>query len=553
VARLEKSVAAADVALDAGDLTALDDVLPARAPLATVPNAGACVGPRRRLTSALDTAADASGHSSHLERGGSTMGGRIALLTAAVLVMASPASAFPGNPAGRGALVQAHASAGGGAAHAQQTQSQTTPGVTVLGHIDPGTGFNADVVAHDGYAYLASWGAFEDPEAGLDFCPSLGVRVYSLHDPSSPAAVATFADGASEPDLDGSWTEKVIVRHVNTASFRGDLAVVSIQSCSAEGFTGFGLWDVTDPRAPRRLALFETPSAGGSHEIWMAAPGNRAYVYTAIPFSELTTSPDFDPEMFSATTPGEPDFRIIDVSDPSHPVKVGEWGAWRELGQYPNDGQGNEFPASFTHSVITDRTATRAYLSYWDLGTVILDISDPTSPRYLGRTSFAPDEEGNAHSAWLARGDHVLIQTDEDFDPEAGEGTEPGWGYPRFFDISDPANPVQLATLKLPTTTQLPPPVGFFSVHDPKVRGSRAYFSWYSEGVVVADISQPSSPTVRAQFVPPPTSDPMGFFGPFFLGDPSNPPFPFVWGVFVDRSYVLASDINSGLWVLRVR
>jgi hypothetical protein len=377
--------------------------------------------------------------------------------------------------------------------------------------------------------------------------------VFDVRNPRRPTQIATFADGVSEPDLNGSWTEKVIVRRVHTRGFNGELAVASIQSCSASGFVGFGLWDVSNPRHPRRLALFATPNTNGSHELWMATRGRRAFVYTAIPFSELTSSPDYDPQTNSATTPGEPDFRIIDVSDPRHPAKVGEWGAWRELGRYPNDGQGNEGPGSFVHSVITDPTATRAYLSYWDLGTVILDISDPGHPRFVGRTSFPPEAEGNAHSAWLARGGRLLIQTDEDFEPQPGGGTEPGWGFPRFFDISDPANPVQVGTLKLPTTTQLPPQLGFFSVHDPKVRGGRAYFSWYSEGVVVADISQPSQPRVIAQFVPPPTADPMGFFGPFFLNDPTNPPFPFVWGVFLDRGTVLASDINSGLWVLDVR
>jgi hypothetical protein len=471
------------------------------------------------------------------------------LLAAALLAMAAPASAFQaqdprGVGLGRAGEVMRSLAVRGHAVSAHHGH-----GVRVLGHADPGVGFNADVVAHRGYAYLASWGAFEDPEEG-DFCPSLGVRVFSLRDPRHPRQAATFADGVSEPELDGSWTEKVIVRHVHTRSFHGDLAVVSIQACSERGFVGFGLWDVTKPWHPKRLALYETPNTGGSHEIWMATRGKRAYVYTAIPFSELTTSPDFDPETFSATTPGEPDFRIIDVSNPRNPIKVGEWGAWKELGRYPNDGQGNEGPGSFVHSVITDEHSKRAYLSYWDFGTVILDISNPAQPRFIGRTTFPADAEGNAHSAWLAKGGKVLIQTDEDFEPEPGGGTEPGWGYPRFFDISDPANPVQLATLKLPTTTQLPPPVGFFSVHDPKVVGTTAYFSWYSEGVVAVDIARPSWPRVVAQFVPPPTADPMGFFGPFFLGDPSNPPFPFVWGVFPYRGLVLASDINSGLWIL---
>ncbi len=192
----------------------------------------------------------------------------------------------------------------------------------------------------------------------------------------------------------------------------------------------------------------------------------------------------------------------------------------------------------------------RAYLSHWDLGTVILDVSDPTDPRFLGRTRYRRREEGNAHSAWTAQGGNLLIQTDEDFDPYPGPRTGKAWGYARFFDISDPAKPVRLSRFKLPTTTRLPPPHGFFSVHDSKVRGTRAYLSWYSEGVIVLDISQPANPKKIAQFVPPPTADPLGFWGPLVLG--SDRPFPFVWGVFVHQGYVLASDINSGLWVFKL-
>ena len=408
----------------------------------------------------------------------------------------------------------------------------------VVGHADPGAGFNADVVAFRQYAYLGSWGAFED--AQVDFCPSQGVRVYSLQNPSSPELVATFGDEASEPDLAGTWTEKVIVTRLNTKSFKGDLAAASIQPCAEGAFAGFGLWDVTDPTNPERLALYEATGTFGSHEIWLQRRGNRAYVYTAIPFSEIDTSPD-------GTTPGRADFRIVDVSDPTNPTDVGEWGAWAELGLFPfyTDENGVE-RANFVHSVIG--RGKRAYLSYWDLGTVILDVSDPTNPTYLGRTEFAANEEGNAHSSWLGRRNQLLIQTDEDFDPGPNPALETAWGYTRFFDISDPSNPVQLSTFKLPTTTQSPPPdVGFFSVHDPKVRGRLAYFSWYSEGVVVLKISDPTQPEMVAQFIPEPASDPQGFFGP------PEVKFPFVWGVFPYRErLVVASDINSGLWIFRI-
>ena len=134
---------------------------------------------------------------------------------------------------------------------------------------------------------------------------------------------------------------------------------------------------MSNPAAPKELSLTDLEPRG-SHEIWLQPKGNHAYVYTAIPRSELISSPDYDIQTQRATIPGKPDFRIFDVSDPRHPVQVGEWGAWKELGIKPWEGRGG-FSANFVHSVITNPAATRAYLSYWDLGTVILDISDPAA------------------------------------------------------------------------------------------------------------------------------------------------------------------------------
>ena len=461
------------------------------------------------------------------------------LLVIALLVMLPLAAAHPGHGGDLGEFGGFPGeSVGEPGPLPPESPRASSKNIKVLGHADPGGGFNGDVVAHQGFAYLGSWGAFEDES--VDFCPSQGVRVYSLRKPANPTLVAIFADEVSEPDLAGTWTEKVIVQHVNTPWFNGDLAGVSIQSCAEGAFAGFGLWNVTDPANPQRLSLYAAPGTGGSHELWLQKVGNRAYVYTAIPFSEFFTSPD------GGSTPGRADFRIVDVSNPTTPTDVGEWGAWTELGLFPFSEDANGVPrANFVHSVIGD--GKKAYLSYWDLGTVILDVSDPANPTFVGHTEYADNEEGNAHSAWLGKGGNLLIQTDEDFDPSPNPVLETAWGYARFFDISDPANPAQLATFKLPTTTQFPPPLGFFSVHDPKVHGGLAYLSWYSEGVVIVDISRPANPRFVAQFVPPPAPDPRGFFGP------PDVAFPFVWGTFVDRNYVLASDINSGLWVFQVR
>ena len=198
-----------------------------------------------------------------------------------------------------------------------------------------------------------------------------------------------------------------------------------MQGCGGNTFAGFGLYDVTNPAKPKELSLIPL-APRGSHEIWLQTTGNKAYVYTAIPRSELISSPDYDFQTQRATTPGKPDFRIFDVSDPEHPVQVGEWGAWKELGVKPWEGRGG-FSANFVHSVITNAAATRAFLSYWDLGTVILDIRDPSHPRYLGRTP-STDAAGDAHSAALAKNGKVLIETHEtpDGHPTSVRHLQPG-------------------------------------------------------------------------------------------------------------------------------
>ncbi len=377
----------------------------------------------------------------------------------------------------------------------------------LVAHVRPRGYYTADVFAHRGYAYLSS-------ERGARSCPSLGVRVFDVRNLRRPRQLATFGRVA------GTWTEKTIVRRVRTTAYTGDVAVTSFQRCRRDspGFRGFGLYDVTHPARPRKLALVRTRPSG-SHEIWLAAPAGRAYVYTAIPRAEMRG--------------GEPDFRIFDVSDPRAPKQVGSWGAIKELGAEATRG-------TLVHSVITDAAATRAYLSYWDLGTVILDITDPTLPRYLGRTRA---DQCCAHSAALDEHRQLLIETHE----TAG-------GHPTVYDVSDPSRPRRLSTITAPLGYAPGGRMGDISgmtltrsVHDPRIVGTTAYFSWYSEGVVAVDLTRPSRPHVVARYLPEPSRDREALLCP---GRECTA----VWGVDpLGPRIVLASDLGSGLWVLRLR
>jgi hypothetical protein len=96
-------------------------------------------------------------------------------------------------------------------------------------------------------------------------------------------------------------------------------------------------------------------------------------------------------------------------------------GAGQEaLSPGPFYGQGS-FGASFGHSARASSDGMEAFVSYWDLGVVTLDISDVTNPTLVSRTTFAADADGDAHSLvpYSAGGTDFILQNDEDFDPRS--------------------------------------------------------------------------------------------------------------------------------------
>ncbi|MCA0988593.1 LVIVD repeat-containing protein [Guptibacillus algicola] len=375
----------------------------------------------------------------------------------------------------------------------------------------------ADVYAHKGYAYMGT----HTKNGGNG-----GVRVFDMKDPANPEEVAVFAND----DIPGTWQEKVIVKTINTPDFKGDLAVVSVQQLdkkNPDSKGGFLLYDVTNPENPKKLGFWEvTKKTRGTHELYLTTQQNRAVVVAANPYADYFSHGE------------ERDFQIVDVTDPTNPETLWQFDP-RTLpdvaedfdGYFWNSPDGKTRPV-FNHSTMVDETGKYAYVSMWDLGTLMFDISNPSDPEYLGRTDFASEQQGSAHSATLAKGGTILIETREVYDP-VKEGYEEAYGYTRIFDIKDKTNPKLLSEFKTELTNDISEEnnVTFAkTVHDPKVRGNTLYLSYYAGGVISVDITNPSEPKEIARYTPEQS---------------------YVWGVYVDRNYVLASDMGSGLKVLQ--
>jgi hypothetical protein len=428
--------------------------------------------------------------------------------------------------------------------------------MSVVGHTNlGGRGFNADVWFHEGFAYVGHWG-FSDWSSGSKtrFCPSApknGVAVVDATDPANPVMVSRLVNPA------GTSAEDVTVFTARYGPLAGeDIAAVGIQVCGGSRLNasfprGLMLFNVTDPENPETLGFLNTGCCTrGLHELEFNHRDDlgKTFVYASVPASEYEETEATSPSGFRDRQ-GRGDFRLIDVTNPNSPVEVSDWGVIHDAGGPLNPGQGCDPDPVFGHSAEPSADGKLAFVAYWDSGFVALNVTNPANPVLEGHTVYGTDEDGDGHSSMYDDTRKLLFSADEDFGKHCGPGIEPGYGYLRIWDYSNLAAPTQIGEFRTRnSTTGGPTGSGDYTIHNPMIHGTDVYISWYSDGVRVVDASDPTNPEEVAFFVPPAAQNPVK---PSQRGTLSQT--PQVWGVFVDEvtGLVYASDMNSGLWILR--
>jgi hypothetical protein len=400
----------------------------------------------------------------------------------------------------------------------------------LVGHLaPPQSGGYGDVWAHKDVAYLGNL------RQG-DCSPPNGIWAIDLENPARPRALTSFAK------FPGSDGEDVWVGSVRTRAFKGDLAAVGVQRCSrqVQGFAGLALYDVTNPARPKELGRLATGVASGVHEMGIVQrPDGRVLALAAVPYS------------FNLSQGRQGDLRIIDITNPRRPRELADWDVRRD-GPADTRGQLAARRDVFDHSAWPFDKGNKLYASFWAAGVQFLDISDPAAPRLIGQAPYRPgDGYRGAHSGWFNEDETLFIQNDEAMQP-VGSGSRATWTFQRLFDTSSLERPRLVSTFAtesaVPGNDGKVATDGIYSVHNAVIRGGRSYASWYSDGVRVVDLSNPARPREVAWFVPPPT--PPRQTAATAQGGRRD--MPVVWGVFPWKDMVLASDMNSGLWVFRV-
>ncbi len=278
-----------------------------------------------------------------------------------------------------------------------------------------------DVWALGNYAYI---GAFNEPcgtgenfESGVadvelvDGVEEPGIAIFDVRNKNKPQYVGNL------PSVAGSRTNDVKVAETNS----GTILVHSNESC-AGGPGGFEIYNVDDPLNPVHLAsvriddpnpaILEHPVLGpfvtdaGVHNLFLFTQGGRDYV-----------------AVVAETWLGN--FQIYEITDPTTPALVSVWGAENlcdpDVAACPEDPLTETEPdvlfdlvvnwllggfgASanrLLHDITISADGTSAYLSNWDAGLVLLDISDPADPVFVS-TALEPlagslDGEVNSHA-----------------------------------------------------------------------------------------------------------------------------------------------------------
>jgi hypothetical protein len=309
-------------------------------------------------------------------------------------------------------------------------------------------------------------------------------------------------------------TITVDARTVNDVkvSENGEVAVITREGASNRK-NGFVVLDIRDPFNVKITAEFNDDMTGGVHNVFI-----------------------YDNHVYAVNNGRKYD--VINIEDPSNPFRVGRY----EL----------DTPGHGVHDVwVIDGLA---YSSNWADGVQVVDVGgvkfnetnrsktqynpfqamagqgSPGNPVKLGGMV---DPNGHNHAAFpfvSQSSDKFYLITGDEYGDQFGMA-----GGFHFLDFTDPKNPKETAVYQVPEAGS----------HNHWVHGDTLLASYYQGGLRVVDISGELMGDIYAQgreiafFM---SSDPSGFV--------ANR--PNVWGTMPYKGLIYFSDMNNGLWAIKL-
>ncbi len=302
-----------------------------------------------------------------------------------------------------------------------------------------------------------------------------GTSIVDVRDPMKPRIIAEIAIA------DGLHSHKV---QVANGIMLVNREIVSKEKAAANSLRGgLGIYDVSNPAAPREINRWECDGTGVHR---FTFDGRYAYI-----------SPEIDGYIGNIVM-------ILDFADPMRPREVGRWwmpGQWIAGGETPN-WKGRQHRC---HHAI--RHENRLYVSYWHGGGVILDISDLSRPQQVSGFNWSPPFPWPRHSVvpvpFPINGRNYLIVADEDVNPLETEMAPELAAFIWMVDATDESRPIPVATFQVEGIHGKRNPE-MTGCHQPveKVRGTEIPVAWFAQGLRFIDFSNPMAPRESAHYIP---------------------------------------------------
>lgn len=332
-------------------------------------------------------------------------------------------------------------------------------GFVTVGHSDLGGFGDGMQIARNGDALYV----------GHSGTTGMGTSVLDISDLANPRVVRQIRAPEGGHSHKAVWADEILL--TNFEGFQGGVI----------DRPGMAIYDTTDPLDPQEIGFWDS-TGKGVHRIYY--PGGQ-YVYLS------ATPVGFSDRMWC----------VIDVSDRTNPVEAGRWWwpgmADDEVADWPAD-EGRS-----VHHALINEDRTRAYMGMWGSGMVILDISDISAPEKIAHLTW--EIGGHTHTCLPLKGRDLVVVTDE----AVKDGCELDHPHMvRVIDIRDDTNPEVVSICPVPEGDfcERGHRFGAHNLHE-NLPGSYqsehlVFVSYFNAGLRTYDVSDPANPVDVAHWIP---------------------------------------------------
>lgn len=326
-----------------------------------------------------------------------------------------------------------------------------------------------------------------------------GTGVVDITDPVNPVIVGHIAGVSSQ------WREVKVYQFWNASASRWD----AYAYITTEG-SGGGIQIIDLTQLPNSVSLAST---------WTGVSTSHTDHVSNINYStNVSNNPNFPPILYiSGSNKGG--LRFVSLANPTNLTEIGFW-----TGTYSHDTYAHVFTDARANQCAPGHNPCEVVFSFaGSPGLKIIDVTDKSAPVTL--STFTYPQLGYTHSGWISSdGNHLYLHDELD---------------EQNFGVNGRIYTIDITNLTAPFVSNIHTTGNAAIDHNGYTIGNKFYFSNYTRGIGVLDVTNPNAPVELAFFDTYPANNTATFNG--------------AWGVYpyLPSGNIIISDIQRGLIVVK--